>query len=79
MTGIEIALGIVLIVMAVFLVIAIMMQSGKDNKLSGTIAGGAETFFSKSNATTIDKVLNRATIVVAALFALIVIVMYVLI
>ena len=79
MTGIEIALGIVLIVMALFLVIAIMMQSGKDKKLSGTIAGGAETFFSKSNATTIDKVLNRATIVVAALFALVVIVMYVLV
>ena len=79
MTGIEIALGIVLIVMALFLVIAIIMQSGKDKRLSGTIAGGAETFFSKSNATTIDKVLNRATIVVASLFALIVIVMYILV
>lgn len=79
MTGLEIAIGIVLIVMAVFLVIAIIMQSGKDKRLSGTIAGGAETFFSKSNATTIDKVLNRATIVVASLFALIVIVMYLLV
>jgi len=79
MTGIEIALGIVLIVMALFLVIAIIMQSGKDKRLSGTIAGGAETFFSKSNATTIDKVLNRATIVVASLFALIVVVMYILV
>lgn len=79
MTGLEIAIGIVLIVMAVFLVVAIIMQSGKDKRLSGTIAGGAETFFSKSNATTIDKVLNRATIVVASLFALIVIVMYLLV
>lgn len=79
MTALEITLGIILLVMAVFLMVAVMMQSGKDKNLSGTIAGGADTFFSKSKATTVDKVLNRLTIVVAVLFVLIVVAMYVLI
>ena len=49
----EIAIGILLILAAIFLVVAVLMQSGKSHNLSGTIAGGAETFFGKSKATTI--------------------------
>ena len=44
----EIALGIAVIVLSVILVVAVLMQSGKDTRLSGTIAGGAETFFGKT-------------------------------
>ena len=39
----ELPLGIALLVMAVFLVIAVLLQSGKDNGLSGSIAGGSDT------------------------------------
>ncbi len=78
MTTIEITLGIILLVMAVFLTIAVMLQSGKDKK-SGVISGGAETFFGKSNVTTADKILNRLTIAVSIAFALIVIIMYVIV
>ena len=78
MTALEITLGIILLVMAVFLMIAVMLQSGKDKK-SGVISGGAETFFGKSNVTTADKILNRLTIAVSVVFALVVIVMYVVI
>ena len=73
----EIALGIALLVMAVFLVVAVLLQSGKDKSLSGSIAGGAETFFSKSKTATWDKILSRATFVVGIVFALLVIVMYI--
>ena len=76
MTGTEIILGIILLVMAVFLMVAVMLQDGKDKK-SGVISGGAETFFGKSNVTTADKILNRLTMAVAIVFALVVIVMYV--
>ena len=76
MTALEITLGIILLVMALFLVIAIIMQSGKD-KNSGVITGGAETFFGKSNVTTADKILNRLTIAVSIIFTLVVIVMYI--
>ncbi len=73
----EIALGIAVIVMAVFLIAAVLMQSGKDTRLSGTIAGGAETFFGKTKANTWDRVLSKVTVVVSILFALVVVAMYV--
>ena len=76
MTALEITLGILLLVMAVFLMVAVMLQSGKDKK-SGVISGGAETFFGKANVTTADKMLNRLTVGVAISFAVIVIVMYI--
>ena len=78
MTALEITLGIILLVMAVFLMIAVIMQSGKDKK-SGVISGGAETFFGKSNVTTADKILNRLTIAVSIVFALIVVIMYIIV
>ena len=53
------------------------MQSGKSHNLSGTIAGGAETFFGKSKAKRWDAVLNKVTTIVAVCFALLVIVVYV--
>ena len=73
----EIALGIVLVVMAVFLVVAVLMQSGKDKKLSGSIAGGAETFFGKTRGTQYDKILSRLTTVIGVIFAILCVVMYV--
>lgn len=72
----ELALGIVLLVLAVALVGLVLFQSGKDKKLSGTIAGGAETFFGKSKAADTNKVLSVVTAIVAAVFAVVVIVMY---
>lgn len=72
----KLAFGIVLLVMAVFLIIAVLMQSGKDKKLSGTIAGGAETFFGKTKANKMEKTLSVVTTVVAVVFALVVIAMY---
>lgn len=72
----ELIIGIVLLVMAVFLVVVILMQSGKDKSLSGTIAGGAETFFGKSKASTMDKMLSKVTTIVAIVFAVLVLVMY---
>lgn len=77
MTTVQIIVGAILLVAAVFLVIAVLMQSGKSHNLSGTIAGGAETFFGKAKAKTWDKVLNKVTTVVAICFALLVIVVYV--
>ncbi len=79
MTTIEWVLGIVLIVMAAFLVVAVLMQSGKDKRLSGSIAGGSDTYYGKSKGRSFDKILARLTTVVAILFAVLVVVMYVVI
>ena len=72
----QIAIGIILIISAVFLVVAVLMQHGKDHNLSGTIAGGAETFFGKSKASTWDKRLSKLTTVVAIVFTLLVLISY---
>ena len=72
----EIAIGIILIISAIFLIIAVLMQQGKNHNLSGAIAGGAETFFGKSKASTLDKKLSKLTSIVAVVFTLLVLVSY---
>ena len=72
----QIAIGILLIIAAVFLVVAVLMQSGKSHTLSGTIAGGAETFFGKAKGSTIDKKLSKLTTIVAIVFVILVLVSY---
>ena len=70
-------IGIILLVFAVFLIVAVLMQQGKAHNLSGTIAGGAETFFGKTKGQTINKKLSVLTTVVAIIFALLVCTVYV--
>ena len=78
MGALEIVIGCILLAFSVFIIIAVSLQQGKDKSLSGTIAGGADTFFSNQKANTGDKILKIATPVIAVIFTLIVIVMYVL-
>ncbi len=73
----EIAVGIILIAASIFLIFAVLMQSGKSKKLSGTIAGGAETFFGKTKGKSIDKKLSKLTTAIAIVFVLLVLILYV--
>lgn len=61
-------LTIVHVVLAVFLIVVVLFQSGKSAGLSGSIAGGAETFFGKNKARTWDGMLEKLTGIVALLF-----------
>ena len=70
-------LGVILLVVALFLVVSVLMQQGKGKQLSGSIAGGAETFFGKNKGSGIDRMLSKITSIVAVVFVLIVIVVYV--
>ncbi|MBE6555031.1 MAG: preprotein translocase subunit SecG [Ruminococcaceae bacterium] len=79
MQALEWVMGISILVMAVFLVIAVLLQSGKDKKLSGTITGGSETYLSKSKGHSRDKILSIATTVVAIVFSVLVVAMYVIV
>ena len=79
MTVLEWVMGIALVVMAVFLVIVVLMQSGKDKRLSGTIAGGADTYFGKGKGQSRDKILARVTTVVSILFAILAVATYIVI
>lgn len=75
----DLVLGIILLVLAVVLVLLVLFQSGKDKRLSGTIAGGAETFFGKTKAADSNKALSITTVIVAVVFAVVVLAMYFLI
>lgn len=77
MGPIEIIFGIALLVMALVLIVAVSMQSGKEKGLSGTVAGGADNFFGNSKATAKEKLLSKITTIVAIVFVVVVIVMYV--
>ena len=70
-------LGVILLVFALFLIVSVLMQHGKAKNISGAIAGGAETFFGKTKGSTIDKMLSKVTTVVAIIFDVIVIVVYI--
>ena len=59
---------IIHIILSLALIIAVLMQHGKQQGLSGAIAGGAETFFGKNKGRTVDAMLKKFTSVVAALF-----------
>lgn len=78
METLELILCIALIVLAVFLVVAVLMQSGKSNKLSGTITGASsDSFYGKTKGRTADAILSKLTAIVAVLFAILVIAVYV--
>lgn len=79
MSALEIVLGIVILVLSVVLVVCVLMQSGKDKRLSGSIAGGAETFFGKTKGKSTDKLFSRLTTILSFAFAILAVVMYILI
>ncbi len=64
----NLALVIIHVVISVILVVTVLMQHGKQQGLSGAIAGGAETFFGKNKGRTVDAILKKITAVVAVLF-----------
>ena len=59
---------IIHVIISVILIASVLLQNGKQQGLSGAIAGGAETFFGKNKGRTIDAFLSKLTTVVAILF-----------
>ena len=66
-------------VMALALVLLVLVQSGKDTRLSGSISGGSESYYGQNKGRSRDKLLARITLVVALLFVGTLIAAYVLI
>ncbi|MCQ2428128.1 MAG: preprotein translocase subunit SecG [Clostridia bacterium] len=73
----EIALGIIIMVLAVIIIAAVLMQSGKDSQMSGVISGAADTFLGKERGSRLDKLLNKVTPILSGVFAVLVIVLYI--
>ena len=50
------------------IIIAVLLQPGKSEGLSGAITGGAEQLFGKTKARGIDKILLQFTVVFSVIF-----------
>ena len=70
MDVLKLILTIVQLLTCLFMIVVVLLQSGKRSGLSGAIAGGAETFLSKSKAVTLDGKLAKMTKWVGLAFVL---------
>jgi len=64
----EIVLKILLVIFSLGLIAVVLLQRGKSAGLSGAISGGAEHLFGKQKARGLDLFLQRLTVVLAAGF-----------
>jgi len=61
MSTLTIVLTILQVISGLAVLLVVLLQSGKSAGLSGAISGGADTFFSKGKAKTLDAKLAKAT------------------
>jgi preprotein translocase subunit SecG len=78
MGALRVIFTIILVIVELFLIAVVLLQSGKSAGLSGSIAGGAETFFGKNKAKSYEGKLQFLTKVAAIAFIVIAIVMTIL-
>ncbi len=67
-----------LVIAELFLIVVVLLQSGKKAGLSGAISGGAETFFGKYKARSFEGKLNRLTKISAVAFIVIAVILAIL-
>ena len=67
MQFLEILINIILIISSLVMIVTVLMQSGQAQGL-GSIAGGAETFFGKNKARSVEGKLALLTKICAGVF-----------
>ncbi|MBE6671051.1 MAG: preprotein translocase subunit SecG [Ruminococcaceae bacterium] len=70
-------LGGILLVAAVFIIIAVLMQQGKSKGMGAVGGGTADTFFGKTKGKSFEKTLAKLTTVIGIIFVVIVLVIYI--
>ena len=73
----EFVLLAVLLLAAIFIIVAVIFQKSADEGLSGAIAGGNETYSGKEKSAGADKMWFKWTLIASVVFAVAVIVAYV--
>ena len=73
----EYVLLAILLVCTVVITVAVLFQKSGEKGLSGTIAGGSETYYGKDKSGGIDKKLFKWTLIAGVVFAVAVIAVYV--
>lgn len=77
--ALKIIVNVLHIVLSITIIVLVLLQSAKSEGLSGSIAGGAETFFGKNKGKTLDSLLSKFTTFVAIAFLITSLVLFVLI
>lgn len=67
----SVVLIILEVIASIALIAVILMQSSKENGLSGALAGNSETFMSKGGRMGMDKMLSVATKWIAAAWVIV--------
>lgn len=75
MGTLKLVLSIVEVIACVFLTVVVLLQQGARQGLSGSIAGGADTFFGQSKASNLQRTLSRLTTAIGVIFVVIAVVM----
>jgi preprotein translocase subunit SecG len=73
----KLVLGIVVILMSIALTVLVLMQSGKGKELGSAITGSSNSYLGNSKVSDKDKLLFKITAVLAVVFVLCVLVLYV--
>lgn len=71
MEVVKVILTVVYILICIALTVIVLMQEGKSAGLSGAINGVADTYWGKNKGRSMEGALNKATLVLAALFIVI--------
>ena len=72
----ELLLMIILLISAVFIVVAVVFQDSNEGGLSGTISGKSDTYYGKDKSTHKNRMLYKWTLIFAVIFALAVFFVY---
>jgi preprotein translocase subunit SecG len=68
MVFLRVLLTIFHLLFCISIIVIVLLQSAKQQGLSGIVAGGAESFFGKNKGRTIDAMLSKYTKVAAIAF-----------
>ena len=71
-------LSVIHLIFCIALILVIVLQPGKSAGLSGSIAGGAETFFGKNKGRTLEAKLEKMTRFIAIGFIVLTLVLFLL-
>lgn len=68
MTALQYVLAILTIIVSVIIIVLVLLQESKQQGLSGSIAGAADTFFGKNKGRTMEAQLAKFTKIAGVFF-----------
>jgi preprotein translocase subunit SecG len=75
MSPLAVIVNIIYLIICFVIIAVVLLQAGRSTGISGSIAGGAETFFGKNKGRDIDAKLSKYTGWIAILFVIVSIVL----